>query len=188
MSAVAEFCEILSGHPDGQRHASPFPFAPPRAGAAGDFSQFEHFRFSKRLRPRLRCRTRKTKTLTVENELPARLLSASVWGMSGSVGHRLDKGSGRESRWHEFEIQSPCEARDCATPFNIFQPRPQSFPVATNQCKWIADFRFDRYAGKETDRHNPIKLTAESLRTNISRTDYCDSVRRTPFALAGPRF
>jgi len=120
----------------GQTIASPFPFTPPRTGAAVDFSPFEPFSLNV-FDPRFAVPYSQNYNLTVEHELPGQVI-LSV-GYVGSVGHRLTKvvegnPAGNESG------NAICAATPGCNAFNNFQTAPQSFRFPQTTANGLLTF------------------------------------------------
>ena len=120
----------------GRTITSPFPFAPPRAGAAVDFSQFEPFSLNV-FDPRFAVPYSQNYNLTVERELPGQFV-LSV-GYVGSVGHRLTKVV--EGNPAGNESGNPiCLATPGCNAFNNFQTAPQSFRFPQTNANGLLTF------------------------------------------------
>jgi hypothetical protein len=120
----------------GQTIASPFPFAPPRAGAATDFSQFEPLSLNV-FDPRFAVPYSQNYNLTLERELPGQFI-LSV-GYVGSVGHRLTKVV--EGNPAGSEAGNPiCLATPGCNAFNLFQTAPQSFRFPQTNANGLLTF------------------------------------------------
>jgi hypothetical protein len=107
----------------GRTIASPFPFTPPRAGAAVDFTPFEPFSLNV-FDPRFAVPYSQNYNLTVERELPGQFVLSI--GYVGSVGHRLTKVVEQNPAGNESG-NAICAATPGCNAFNNFRTAPQSF-------------------------------------------------------------
>jgi hypothetical protein len=142
----------------GQTIASPFPFTPPRAGAAVDFSPFEPFSLNV-FDPRFAVPYSQNYNLTVEHELPGQVI-LSV-GYVGSVGRRLTKVVEQNPAGNESG-NAICAATPGCNAFNNFQTAPQSFRFPQTNAN--GQLTFGSIGTQETtgnSNYNSLQIVAD---------------------------